>query len=292
MSLVRLAPTSVLAQDAQLAIVKADSAPLRLFPDSNAPIVRLAPATLQLQILSTSRDSLWLRVKTGEQKGYQLRHTDRYWIRRQDVFTQHRTRARVSIDVSVLEAPRGHYTRRITAEEFLAAGGAVRGSFYVSAQYTNYADPSCGTPVGTCAQIYYPGQYFLGLGGPPETERPLFDRLYGDSTLRVFYTVTAPAPIRAVHEKLFIARVLMGDAGCYAEDYRGTDVVLLRDTVYTAYARRLIADAVVGPHLLFRGRAGAEIQYVNLMWVLQLTYLDGESEEIVRRTMVWWPKCV
>ncbi len=287
-----IGPNTVASQSAHMTIVGADSVALRLVPSAEATVVRFASPSLQLQVLSASADSTWLKVKIGEQKGYQLRHAEQFWVRRADVTMPLSTRARVEVDLSVLEVPPGRFARRITANEFLAARGDIPGSFYVSTRYTNRSDPSCDAPFGVCAQIYYPGNYFLGLGDRPETDRPLFDTLYADSTVRVRYEIVAPVAIRTIREKVVVARVLMGDAGCYAEDYRGTEAFVIRDTIRTADSARVSSDVGIGPQLLFGGAKAAQVQYVNVMWVLQPTYEDGSTEQIVRRILIWWPRCM
>jgi hypothetical protein len=280
------------AQDVQLAIVVADSVALRLKPVLSAPVARFGHATLQLQVLSATPDTAWLKVKTGESKGYQLRHADEYWVRRQDVVIPTPTRASIDFDVSVHEVPAGHFGRRISADEFLEARGAIRDSFYVSTRYTNPSDPSCSSPFGACAMIYRPGHYLLDLREEPAWLAPLLDELYADATVRVRYEVTASVPIRRVHERLIAARVLMADAGCYAEHYQGTDVATLRDIERRVDSRRASSEAEVGPEVLFAAAAGAPPQYVNLLWVLEPTYEDGTTELIVRRLMIWWAMCL
>lgn len=279
------------AQVPTVVIVVADSIPLRPSPAETASATRFAPAALQLQVLSATRDSAWLKVKIGEQRGYQLRHGEQYWVRQRDVATPHPTRAQVSVDLSVHEVPPGQFGRRITDEEFLTARGGIRGPFYVSTRYRNTSDPSCASPFGACARIYYPGRYFLVAADKPETDRSLFEQLYADSTVRVRYELTAQVPVRRIHERLVAARLLMKYAGCYAEEYAGTGLVVIRDTVRTPDSQRVTADALVAPELLFGGESGANVQYVTLMWVLGLTYEDGSTEQIVRRILVWWPMC-
>ena len=279
------------AQVRAVVIVVADSIALRPTPTEAAPATRFAPAALQLLVLSATPDSTWLKVKIGEQKGYQLRHGEQYWVRRRDVTIPHPTRAQVTVDLSVHEVPPGRFGRRITDQEFLSARGGVTGSFYVSTRYSNPSDPSCATPFGACARIFYPGRYFLVAADRPEADRSLFEQLYADSTVRVRYEMTAMAPIRRIRERLIAARLLMADAGCYAEQYRGTDISVIRDTVWMPDSQRVTSDASIRPEILFGGRSGAHVQHVTLMWVLDPTYQDGSSEQIVRRLMVWWPQC-
>src|SRR5688572_21837936 len=159
------------AQVPAVIIVVADSIPLRPSPTEAAPATRFAPATLQLLVLSATPDSTWLNVKIGEQKGYQLRHGDQYWVRRREVTMPHATHAQVTVDLSVHEVPPGQFGRRITDQEFLSAPGGLRGPFYVSTRYSNPSDRSCATPFGACARIYYPGRYFLVAADRPETDR-------------------------------------------------------------------------------------------------------------------------
>ncbi|MGH7612529.1 MAG: hypothetical protein ACREMW_00625 [Gemmatimonadales bacterium] len=68
--------------------------------------------------------------------------------------------------------------------------------------------------------------------------------------------------------------------------------MVLRDTVRIVDADRATAEALLTPELLFRSKSRGEVQYVNLMWLLDLTYTDSRQETIVRRIALWWPMCM
>src|SRR5439155_11212546 len=56
-------------------------------------------------------------VGIGEDKGYQLRHGDRYWVARTDVIESRPFEGAVSVDLSLLEVPSGAFSTRVTAQE-------------------------------------------------------------------------------------------------------------------------------------------------------------------------------
>ncbi|PYP25740.1 MAG: hypothetical protein DMD55_11930 [Gemmatimonadetes bacterium] len=83
----------------------------------------------------------------------------------------------------------------------------------------------------------------------------------------------------------------MRHAGCYAEDYVGTELKVLRDTTRTIVTDRAAAHLEVGPDVLFEPGATGEVQFVNLMWLLEFSHINGERETIARRITLWWPLC-
>ena len=239
-----------------LVIVISDSAELRDAPSTASAPIRFARATLQLGVLSESADSAWYRVAIGEDRGYQLRHDEQFWVRRSDVVEATTPRAEVTTDVSLLEVPAGYFGRRATPEEFMSSEGAVADSFYVSAvYYPRTPTPTCSPPLSVCGRTYRPGEYFLEPGGRSASERHLYERLYGDGAVRARYELAADVVIETVREKLVLARVMMEQAGCYAEGYRGTDVVVLRDTARSLHAHSTSTSVAVESKQLFEPTA-------------------------------------
>ncbi len=274
-------------------IVTRDSVALRDAPSASARATRFAHATLQLAVLASSADSVWYLVKIGEDKGYQLRHNERVWVHRSDVAESRASQADATVDIVLLEEPVGHFGHRMTPQEFMSRSAAVPDSFYVSAVYRAHTPtPSCLSPFSVCARTYRPGHYFIGPGGHPEAARSSFERLYGAGTVRARYELSASATMHTVREKLVLARILMRQAGCYAEDYVGTELIVLRDTVRHVHARRASYTVPVASEHLFHDSARGEVQYVNLMWLLEPTYADSRRDTILRRIMLWWPKCM
>ena len=276
-----------------LVMVTRDSVVLRDAPSASARASRFAHATLQLAVLATSADSAWYRVRIGEDKGYQLRHDERFWVRRSDVAEPRVSEVEVTVDVVLLEEPRGHFGHRLTPEEFVSRAGTLPDSFYVSAiSQPATSSPSCTSPFSVCAKTYRPGQYFIMRGGHPAAIRPTFQRLYGGGTVRARYDFSTSARIHTIREKLVLARILMRRAGCYAEDYVGTELIVLRDSIRHVDAYRASWSVPVASEQIFDGSPGAEVQYVNLMWLLEPTYADSRRETIVRRVMLGWPMCL
>lgn len=109
--------------------------------------------------------------------------------------------------------------------------------------------------------------------------------------MRAHYRLASSDTIRTVRERLVVARILMRHAGCYAEEYLATELVVLRDTVRKANGLRVSSDVPIPSRLLFGTSPRGEAQYVNLMWVLEPAYADSRRETIVRRITVWWPMC-
>ena len=167
--LIMSAVSPAAAQDSRLVLVTRDSVPLRRLPASTAPIARYAHATLQLAVIGVSADSTWYRVGIGEDKGYQLRHGDHYWVTRTDVSEPRPFAGDVSVDLSLLEVPPGSFSRRATAQEYVARNGNLAGSYYVSPVYTaRTTTPTCSSLFSICAETYRPGSYFIGPAGHPE----------------------------------------------------------------------------------------------------------------------------
>src|SRR5207249_4587527 len=98
--LIMSAVSPAAAQDSRLVLVTRDSVPLRRLPASTAPIARYAHATLQLAVIGVSADSTWYRVGIGEDKGYQLRHGDHYWVTRTDVSEPRPLAGDASVDLT------------------------------------------------------------------------------------------------------------------------------------------------------------------------------------------------
>ena len=290
--LIMSAVSPAAAQDSRLVLVTRDSVPLRRLPASTAPIARYAHATLQLAVIGVSADSTWYRVGIGEDKGYQLRHGDHYWVTRTDVSEPRPFAGDVSVDLSLLEVPPGSFSRRATAQEYVARNGNLAGSYYVSPVYTaRTSTPTCSSLFSICAETYRPGSYFIGPAGHPESERSVREQLYSKGTVRALYDLRTRRPLRAIREKLIVARVLMRHAGCYAEDYVGTELRILRDTTRTITTDRAAMHLDVGRDILFEPSATGEVQYVNVMWILDVTHTDGARETIARRITLWWPLC-
>ncbi len=280
-----------LGQAPDYVIVLPDSAPLRVAPSADAEARTYAPATLQLQVLEVAPDSSWYWVKIGEDKGYELSHSERHWVLRSDVISAASSMASMTLDVSLLEVPEGHFDRRLTESEFFAAGGELPAPFYVSAaQDIRSFQPTCSTALSSCARVYLPGRYFLVLGDRAGKE-PLYERLHGDGSVTVRYTLSARQPIQWVRERLILARVMVDAAGCYPQEYRGTEVTTLLDTLRSVPAGIATSHHKLDVNRLVSGTAAGEVQHVRLMYLLELSHAHGARETIARRVLLSWPKC-
>ena len=88
----------------QIIIVKKNQISLYAEPDEDAEIMKKAFFGLQLKIMEISNNKMWYKVKIGEDKGYQLKHGERFWVRGQDVYKEVETPfIKVKVDLSLFE---------------------------------------------------------------------------------------------------------------------------------------------------------------------------------------------
>ena len=274
------------------AIVTADSIPLRPSPTMESSPSMYAPATLQLQLVDSLPDSQWYKVRIGENKGYHFGHGERFWVNRSDLTRPVSDDLRLTLDLSLFESPENDFTRHVTAHDFISSDGHLSSPFYVSGvMHVISFQPTCSSPFTVCGVIYLPGDYSVALLDRPHAAA-LYDRLYGDGVFKLLYRISAPKQIDAVRERLTIARVMMRDRGCYPAEYRGTEVLLLADTLRVVksqtpeFFRTLSVEPLAAP-----SNAG-EVQYLNLMAQLEIAYTDGDRDQLVRRVSFSWPGCL
>ena len=151
---------------------------------------------------------------------------------------------------------------------------------------------TCSPPFSVCAKVYRPGHYFLRFRPDGEIARPLYERLYNNGTVRLRYDIAALKPIERIQERVLLARVLMRDAECYAEDYHSTETVVLIDTLHTPGTKQMASHHTIEVEQLFKTPTEAGVQYANIVAVWKLTYTDGVHELLVKRVSVGWPSCL
>ncbi|MCH7760720.1 hypothetical protein IIA15_04870 [candidate division TA06 bacterium] len=247
------------AEVGELVIVIQDSIPLRAEPNSRAKIAKYAVASLQLRVLEITKDNKWYRVKIGEQKGYQLRHTEEYWLFHKDVYQEPvNSNSEITLDVSVLENRNLQDAKRITSNEYIHKMESMTfdSSYYVGATYIGRSPTStCSSPFSICAIIYDPGRYFLWAN--PDTTgieklRRKYKLLYENGTTTPFYEIKSDMEIESISEKLICAKIIMKNPGCYAEEYIGTEVDVLKSQTHTVNNNRYFSSFPINTEYIFQ----------------------------------------
>jgi len=287
----------------QQVIVTKDSIALRLTPSTSDLPSKYAMIGLQLQVLEMSSGGGWYKVKIGEQKGYQLTHTENYWVAASDVF-QEPTESRVSIvlDVSAFQSGSLSNAHRISHQDYIYKQRKTNLTepFYVGCTYTNNSpELTCSPPFSICAQIYQPEKYFLYDDRLSETDavdmaelQNRFSTLFENGTITPFYRVTSQHQIKAITEKVMFSKLVMKDPGCYAEQYSGTEFRTLRSKTDTVNANVYFSAIPIETPELFNTHLQGGVQTVYFLFLLNITFEDDAKESVVRRIVVWWPKCL
>jgi hypothetical protein len=204
-------------------------------------------------------------------------------VHRSSVVASAPTAATLRVDVSVLEEPANDFTRRIQDTEFIAAKGHTAPPFYVSAiQPIRSFQATCSSPFAACATFIPPGQYSLRLLDYPRAE-PMLRRLYDAGRIKLWYEVAAPRHITAIRTRLVLGQVLVDNAGCYPDRYRGTQVTLLLDSTFVVNSRRLTGIRSLPVARLTSDTSRGEVQYNNLMLLVIVHYRNGAPETLLRR---------
>jgi len=286
-----------------LVIVIKDSIPLRVEPNTEAQIAKYAVVSLQLKVLEVLEDKEWYKVKIGEDKGYQLRHTERYWVFNEDVYKEPEScYSNIKLDVSVLENYSLKNAKRIAYKDYLYKYKTLTldSAYYISSAYSIKShDMTCYSPLSICAQICKPGHYFIYEGMVEYTDASDFDelknrykQLYENGTTTPFYEIESDLKIETISEKLISAKITMADPGCYAESYVGTELDVLRDQIYTVNDNYFLSSFPINSEYLFQTKLEGGVQYVNFLYIIKVKYKNQQEEIIVRRIFLWWPMCM
>jgi len=277
----------------QLVIVDRDSVALRLDPNASATPSKYAMIGLQLRVLDITHDGLWYKVKIGEQKGYQLRHEEEYWVRDSDVFKEpSSSRVNMTLDVSILQQGDLAKANRISHHDYIHKQTQINlaDPYYVACTYKSISpDPTCSPPLSICAQIFKPKEYFrydnLELASR-------YEGLFENGMITPFYSVTSKHRITMLSERIVLVKVIMRPPGCYAERYSGTEFYTLRTRTVMVNEKDYFSTIPVETAHLFESRLRGGVQNVYFLFVLHFTFDDDTQETLVRRIVVWWPMCL
>ena len=184
----------------ELVIVVKDSIPLRLEPDSLSEIIKYVYISLQLEVLEISSDKNWYKVKIGENRGYQLNHSEEYWTHMKDVYQEPKNSlSEIELDVSVFENGNIQNAIRYEDSDYLYKLNSLNldTNYYVGATHTIHSPRrTCIPPFSVCAGTYIPGHYFFYEGDIEYTDastyEELMDRynlLYENGTIKPFYKI-------------------------------------------------------------------------------------------------------
>lgn len=286
-----------------IVIVIKDSIPLRVEPNTQAKIAKYAVTSLQLKVLEVSEDKEWYKVKIGEDKGYQLRHTERYWVFNEDVYKEPEScYSNIKLDVSVLENINLRNAQRIDHKDYLFRLKTLNldTNYYIGSTYIERSPGmTCSSPYSICAKIFKPGLYFIYKGSEKYTDasnlkelRSRYKQLYENGTTTPFYEIESDLKIEKISEKLISAKITMAAPGCYAESYVGTELDVLRDQIYTVNDNYFLSSFPINSEYLFQTKLEGGVQYVNFLYILKVNYINGKEEMIARRISLWWPKCM
>lgn len=272
-----------------VAIVVKDRVPLLAGPGGQHPVAHRAAASLQLSLTGASTDGAWLEVKIGENKGLQFDHGQRFWVAPGDVFRPKSTPVKLDLDVSLLAEPAGRFDHRLSDRDY-AYAESLPASFYVSSldrERRHPGRPGCAAPFSRCGSLYHPGRLpILELAEHPPSAVARYRRLAEQTHVSVVYRLRTRTAVASIRERLVLARVIMEDASCYPRGYLRTEVVTLAEESHRVGGTTFSRSHPVATARLLATEGDGEIQYVNLMIVLDLKYRDGSTETLAERAQL------
>lgn len=285
-----------------IVIVVKDSIPLRNSPDSISGILKYAYISMQLEILEISSDTNWYKVKIGEDKGLQLSHIEEYWTHQNEVYLEPKKKlSEINIDVSVYENGNLNGAIRVEKSDYLNEFKSLDldSKYYIGATYVNKSpQKTCSPPFSICAQTFEPGHYFSHGQleySDAETEEELINRykqLYENGTIVPFYEIKSGLEIMTIDEKLVCSKIITDVPGCYDYTYIGTETDILIDETYTVNDNYFLSPFTLESDYLFDTKLNGGVQFLHLLYILDIKYSNDQYETIVRRISLWWPKCM
>ena len=283
-----------LAKIGQLVMVIQDSIPLRVEPNTSAKIAKYALTGLQLKILEISSDELWFKIKIGEDKGYQLNHSEEYWIENEDVYVEPKNRlSEITLDVSIFENEDLNNALRILDYDYLykLKSQNLDTNYFVSGKQTIISpQSSCSEPFNICARTYKPDHYFFFENDLQHTDALTYEeqinrynKLYENDTITPFYVINSNSKILSIHEKLICSKLIVDIPGCYPDKYIGTELELINDKTYNVNSFKFLSKYILNSDNIFKTKLNGGVQNLDLLYILDVKYDNNQSERIVRR---------
>ena len=273
-----------------LMVIK-DKINMRTEPAFSAKIANHAIASLQLKKIGESKDNKWLKVKMGEQKGYQLSHGKEYWVFAEDVHSELlKPSSQLIVDMSVMENGPINLCKRIglsSIENITFKGRKIESEplSYLSPIFTySVSTSSCSKPFNFCAEVFPPDFTFIDFKINEEIRSKL-------KTFTPFYKLNSNVEIKKIVETLKTAKIVMKRPGCYADKYIGTEVNLIARRELDVNNHSHFSSFQIPIEDFFNTRLAGGVQYINILLILEITYSNGQKETIVRRIHTWWPRC-
>lgn len=225
-----------------IVIVIKDSIPLREEPNDQSKIAKYAFASLKLKVLEISESEEWYKIKIGEQKGYQLKHDERHWVFKEDVYHHPESSyANIRLDVSVLENQGLKNVKRLSQKDYIYKLKSLKldTDYYVSSTSQRKSIDKLYSQFSINANIYRPGHYFIYKGYEKYTDasnleelRSRYKQLYENGKITPFYEIFSNFKIKIINEKLICAKIIMENPGCYPDKYIGTELDILNDKIH------------------------------------------------------------
>ncbi len=286
-----------------LVMVIKDSIPLRTEPDSQAQISKYALISLQLKVLEISEDKIWYKVKIGEDKGYQLRHEEEYWVFHEDVYLEpENSLAEITLDLSVFESGNLQDAMRIDPKDYIYKLNSLNldTSYYIGSSLSVISPKmTCSPPFSICAGIYKPDCYFIFKGDVKKTDAEDFKELenrykhlYENGTVIPFYKIKSKSEIKTIHEKLICTKIIVDNPSCYPERYLGMEFDELTNQMHTVNSNNYLSSFLINSDYLFSVKLYGGVQNLDFLYILTISYSDVQTETIVRRISLGWPLCI
>jgi len=286
-----------------IVIVCQDSIPLRNDPDTEAEIVCFAPAGLLLQVLEETNDGGWSRVASAEFRDCLKINEQICWASNGDLYSApEKPRSKITLDVSVFEKGDLLNAQRIHFKDYTYRLNKcyLDTTYYVG---STYLDPHprtyCCPPLGFCASIFQPGNYFSGQWDLEYTDTNdleeylgRFRNLYENGTTTPFYRIKSNYTISEIHEKLVCSKTIFAGPGCYPNNFLGSEIELLREQTHSVGGKEFISAFSFETSNIFKTFFNGGVQDLRFIYTLKILYKDNYLETLVKRIYLWWPMCI
>jgi len=274
---------------ASTVMVIEDFASMRMVPSARSPRKAEAPLGLLLRTRRVNTKGDFIEATNAEEKPFEDPAWLHYWIRPNSILAEP-GQTKISLDLVVHqgtvapgESARANAPgRRYSVAEFIADSTALPGSYYVTATDENDKSPWGGAArlLPSKAASYDP---------PGSAERKA--TLRAERTYQLSIGLLGAKPIRSVHERLAVARVLVKEPACDDFEYIETEVMTLVERTRKIGGLGNTVLVAVPVEALTATASAGRVLWSRLVYVADVTFEDGSMETIARRLFVRWPLC-
>lgn len=266
-----------------------DFAPMRMIPSASSPRKAHAPLGLLLRTRRVSSRGDFVEGTNGEARAFEAPAWLHYWVRPNSILEEPgRTEISLELVVHRRSGPpersaRSDFPgRRYSVAQFIADSTALPDSYYVAASVEN--DRS---PWGGGARLLPPNSDRYDPPGIEERKQSLRE----ERQVQLYVSLVGPKPIRSVHERIAVARVLVRVPSCDDFEYIETEVMTVEERTRKIGGPGNTVMVPIPVSDLTATESAAEVLWCRLVYVATVTYEDGSVETIARRLFVTWPHC-